>query len=66
MRDFEIYNPLKFDKEEEKPYMNSFVCLSSFSQTQLYMPCAINNGNCGFNHKCTFNARNLEKTCEAL
>ncbi|CAF0869353.1 unnamed protein product [Brachionus calyciflorus] len=60
----EIYSPLKFELEDEKPKLNSFVCLSNFSQTSLYMPCAVRNGNCSYDQKCLFDARTLELKCE--
>ena len=62
--DKEIYSPLEYKLEEEKPYMNMFVCNSKYNQTGLYQPCSIRNGNCSFDKRCSFNARSFEVTCE--
>jgi hypothetical protein len=60
----EIYTPLEYKLEEEKPFMNMFVCNSSYSQSILYQPCSIRNGNCSYDKKCNFNARTFEVTCD--
>jgi hypothetical protein len=60
----EIYSPLEFKSEEEKPYMNMFVCNSNFNQSSLYQPCSVRNGNCSYDKKCSFNARTFEIRCE--
>ena len=50
--------------DDEMPRYNLFVCNPEFSQTNLYMPCAINNGGCQFNQTCLFDAKSLLVACQ--
>jgi len=63
-QDREIYTPLDYlDHESEKPTLNMFVCNTDYSQTSLYMPCAINNGNCAPENECMFNSTTYQVKC---
>lgn len=48
----------------DNPIENAFICIPSKSQYSLYMPCALNNGNCSSSKTCHFNATTLETNCE--
>ena len=61
--DREPYTPVKYVNEDEIK-MNSYVCNPGYSQTSLFMPCAINNGGCKLGQECLFNPRTFNVTCQ--
>jgi hypothetical protein len=60
--DREVYELSNNEISQVDP-INVFICNSNYSQTSLYMPCAVNNGNCHLDQICKFNGRTLKVEC---